>query len=108
MNKLIILMTLLAFVLAAPFAVAKEEAKKADPKINCCKKGDCKQRTEAQCKKAEGKVVADCKDCKISCCIKGDCQEMTKAECSAAKGRVVADCNKCKPPKTPKAKPEVK
>ncbi len=108
MKRLVILMTLLAFVLAVPFAVAKEEAKKAEPKINCCEKGKCKQTTEVKCKKAEGKVVADCKDCKVSCCVKGECQEMTKAECSAAKGRVVSDCKKCKPPKAPKSKPEAK
>jgi hypothetical protein len=33
--------------------------------VNCCNKGDCKQiGTEADCTKAGGKVVKDCKDCK--------------------------------------------
>ena len=91
MKKLLILLTLASFVIAAPFAVAQEKAKKADePKINCCVKGDCKQMTEAKCTKNKGKVVAHCADCKVSCCIKGDCKEMVKAECKKAKGKIVA------------------
>ncbi len=96
MKKILILVTLLSFVIAAPFAVAKEKAKKDVPKINCCVKGDCKQVTEAKCIKAKGKVVPNCSDCKVNCCIKGDCKEMVKAECKKAKGKPVTDCSKCK------------
>lgn len=105
MKKLLILLTLVSFVIAAPFAVAQEKAKKADePKINCCVKGDCKPMTETKCTKAKGKVLAQCADCKVSCCIKGDCKEMVKAECKKAKGKIVANCTECKPPKMPKVK----
>ena len=105
MKKLLILLTLASFVIAAPFAVAQGKAKKADePKINCCVKGDCKQMTEAKCTKKSGKVLAQCADCKVSCCIKGDCKEMVKAECKKAKGKIVANCTECKPPKMPKVK----
>ena len=104
MKKVLILLTLLSFVTAAPFAVAQEKDKKGDPKINCCVKGDCKQKTEAKCTRDKGKVVAQCADCKVNCCIKGDCKEMVKAECKKAKGKIVADCMDCKPPKTSKPK----
>ncbi len=103
MKKLLILLTLASFVIAAPFAVAAEKAKKDELKINCCVKGDCKQMLEAKCT-PKGKVVAQCADCKVSCCIKGDCKEMVKAECKKAKGKIVANCNECKPPKMPKIK----
>ncbi len=104
MKRILILLTLAAFVIAAPFAVAQEKAKKekGEPKINCCVKGDCKQMTEAKCTKAKGKVIAQCADCKVSCCIKGDCKEMVKAECKKARGKVVATCSECKPPKARK------
>jgi|GEM_PF-385515 len=103
MKKILIFLTLLSFVVAAPFAVAKETGKK-EPKINCCVKGDCKQKTEAKCAKVKGKVVAQCADCKVNCCIKGECKEMAKAECRKSKGKTVADCDRCKPPKTSKRK----
>jgi hypothetical protein len=98
MKKILIILTLLSFVAAAPFAIAKENAKK-EPKINCCVKGNCKQLTETKCLKNKGKVVAQCADCKVQCCIKGECKEMLKAECRKSKGKVVSNCDKCKPPK---------
>ncbi len=58
MKKFFMLLTLMAFAMAAPLAMA------ADVDINCCVKGDCKKMTKAECKKAKGKVVKDCKDCK--------------------------------------------
>ena len=58
MKKFFLLLTLMAFMLAAPLAMA------ADVDINCCVKGDCKKMTKAECKKAQGKVVKDCKSCK--------------------------------------------
>ncbi len=77
MKKLLVLVTIMVFALAVPFAVAQTDTKKTD--------------------KA---------DKKIHCCIKGDCQEMTRAECVKEKGKVVKDCKKCKPAKTPKQKVE--
>jgi hypothetical protein len=100
MKKLLILLTLASFVIAAPFAVAQEKAKKEEPK-NCCLKVDCKKMTEAKCIKAGGEVVADCKDCNVNCRTKEDCKKMTIAECKAAKGKPVKEC---KPPKAPKLK----
>jgi len=75
MRKLLLLLTLLAFVVAAPMAMAqtKEKPKKEEKKITCCIKGECK----------EG---------------------MTKADCKKEKGKVVKDCSKCKPPKKPEKK----
>jgi len=60
MKKLFVIMTLMAFVVAAPLAMAAKEAKQ----INCCVKGKCEQMTKADCKKAKGKVVKSCKSCK--------------------------------------------
>ena len=71
MKKVIMLLTLAAFVFAVPFAMAADQptmpkAAGADqPSINCCAKGKCnKAASEAECTKEGGKVVKDCKDCK--------------------------------------------
>ncbi|MBI4966308.1 MAG: hypothetical protein HY913_23720 [Desulfomonile tiedjei] len=59
MKKLFVMMTLMAFVVAAPFAMA---AKKP---VKCCIKGQCEEKaTKADCTKLKGKVVSDCKKCK--------------------------------------------
>jgi hypothetical protein len=58
MKKFFLLLTVVAFMLTAPLAMAKEE------KINCCVKGKCSKMTEAKCKAAKGDVVTSCKDCK--------------------------------------------
>ena len=58
MKKLLALLILAAFMVAAPLAMAKEE------KVNCCVKGKCSKMTTAKCDKAKGGVVKDCKDCK--------------------------------------------
>ncbi len=63
MKKAVIILTLLSFVIAAPFAIAQGKAKD-DTKVNCCIKGDCKEMLKAECKKAKGKVVKDCSKCK--------------------------------------------
>ncbi len=59
MKKLLIGATLMAFMIAAPLAMAKEAKM-----YNCCVKGKCEQMTKADCKKAKGKVVKSCKYCK--------------------------------------------
>jgi len=58
MKKVLALLILAAFVVAAPLAMAKEE------KVNCCVKGKCSKMTTAKCDKAKGDVVTNCKDCK--------------------------------------------
>ncbi len=63
MKKLMLLLTLMAFVVAAPLAMAQKETKK-EPKINCCIKGKCHKMTKANCDKKKGQEVTECKDCK--------------------------------------------
>ena len=58
MKKVLALLILAAFMVAAPLAMAKEE------KVNCCVKGKCSKMTTAKCDKAKGEAVIDCKDCK--------------------------------------------
>ncbi|MGO9570029.1 MAG: hypothetical protein ACLP5H_21075 [Desulfomonilaceae bacterium] len=73
MKKLLVLLTLAAFMFSVPLAMAagetpgaaKAAGDKAPAKINCCIKGKCSQvGSEADCAKEMGKVVKDCKDCK--------------------------------------------
>jgi anti-sigma-K factor RskA len=70
MKTLLVVLTLVAFALAAPLAMAQGQAPAAKPGekpmvINCCKDGKCSQvKAEADCTKGGGKVVKDCKDCK--------------------------------------------
>jgi hypothetical protein len=71
MKSLLVVLTLVAFALAAPLAMAADQPAPAKPGaektmvINCCKDGKCSQvKAEADCAKAGGKVVKDCKDCK--------------------------------------------
>jgi hypothetical protein len=59
MKKFFLLLSLMAFMLAAPLAMAAKEEK-----VNCCVKGKCSKMTTAKCDKAKGEVVKDCKDCK--------------------------------------------
>jgi hypothetical protein len=68
MKKLLVLVTIMVFAMAVPFAVAQTDKKadKVDKKINCCIKGECQEMTKAECKKEKGKVVADCKKCKAA------------------------------------------
>ena len=59
MKKLFVITSLMAFMVAAPLAMAKQEKL-----LNCCVKGKCEQLTKSDCKKAKGKVVKSCKTCK--------------------------------------------
>ena len=66
MKKLIMLLTLAAFVIAVPFAMAADQptlpkaAGSDQPSINCCAKGKCnKVASEADCAKEGGsRIVA--------------------------------------------------
>lgn len=71
MKKYFMLLTLAAFIIAVPLAMAAEQpaAPKTggadQPSINCCVKGKCsKAASEVECAKEGGKIVKDCKDCK--------------------------------------------
>jgi hypothetical protein len=57
MKKLVLLVALLAFLVAAPMTVAQD-------KVNCCVAGKCSEMSKADCDTAKGTVVTDCKDCK--------------------------------------------
>lgn len=59
MKKLLVFTALMAFMVAAPLAMAKQAKL-----YSCCVKGKCEQLTKADCKKAKGKVVSNCKKCK--------------------------------------------
>lgn len=66
MKKLVLLLTLVVFVVAVPLAMAAEKpaAAPAADKVNCCAAKKCTPMTKADCDKAKGTVVKDCKDCK--------------------------------------------
>lgn len=73
MKRFINLLVVAAFVVAVPLAMAQTDTGKAPAGspdkpaklINCCVKGKCEQvKSEADCAKAGGKVVKDCKECK--------------------------------------------
>jgi hypothetical protein len=63
MKKFMILVTLMAFFVSAPLAMAQSGTKKPEAKVKCCVKGECKDLTKADCKK-QGKQIKDCKKCK--------------------------------------------
>ncbi|MFC1835164.1 hypothetical protein ACFL2Q_10565 [Thermodesulfobacteriota bacterium] len=69
MKKFFSLLAVALLVVSVSFAFAADKpkplpgAKKAA--VNCCVKGKCSQvPTAAECTKAGGKVVKDCKTCK--------------------------------------------
>jgi len=73
MRTFVYVLTLVAFLLSAPLAMAAQDTPAAGkpagaaakPSVNCCIKGECKKvGSEADCTKGGGKVVKDCKDCK--------------------------------------------
>jgi preprotein translocase subunit SecG len=69
MKKAVILVALVAFVAALPLgALAQAKPAKEAPMVNCCVKstGDCSKMTKADCKKAKGTEVKDCKTCKAT------------------------------------------
>jgi hypothetical protein len=58
MKKLVLLVALLAFLVAAPLAMAQD-------KVNCCVAGKCTEGVaKADCEKQKGTAVKDCKECK--------------------------------------------
>ena len=57
MKRFFMLLTLMAFMAAAPLAMAAK-------KVDCCAKGKCHKVTEAKCMKMKGEVVKSCKECK--------------------------------------------
>jgi hypothetical protein len=71
MKRFFMLLTLAAFIIAAPMAMAAEQS--ATPKmgsmdkpgVTCCVKGQCTKAASASaCTQEGGKVVKDCKHCK--------------------------------------------
>jgi len=74
MKKVLVLLALAAFIIYVPLALAADQPGMGAPakagsdpakSINCCVKGKCDQvKSEADCTKAGGKVVKDCKECK--------------------------------------------
>lgn len=81
MKRLISLLTVAAFLISVPLVMAQSSPggsgsgtapattpatpEKPAKTINCCVKGKCEQvKSEADCTKAGGKVVSDCKECK--------------------------------------------
>jgi hypothetical protein len=77
MKKLVCLFVVAVFAVTAGMAMAQGKVDTAGKSgageaalgqaattVNCCVKGECKQLgSEADCAKAGGKVVKDCKDC---------------------------------------------
>ncbi len=69
MKKVLVIISAIAFVTAATFAIAADgmttskKAAKADKKIHCCIKGECKSMTKAECLKENGRQVKSCKKC---------------------------------------------
>lgn len=69
MKKFFYLMIVAAFLVAGTIAFAADKPAASTPMtgktVNCCVKGQCKQAASpADCTKAGGKVVKDCKACK--------------------------------------------
>jgi hypothetical protein len=66
MKKLFVMLIVTVFAFTALTAMAQgtEITKKTPKKISCCIKGECKEMTKADCTKAKGEVVTNCKKCK--------------------------------------------
>ena len=71
MKRFLYVLTIAAFLFSVTAAVAADQssvqlqAQKMSKVVNCCVKGKCqKAPSAADCTKAGGKVVKDCKDCK--------------------------------------------
>ena len=66
MKKLLVILTLLAFVISISqvFAREPEQEKQGAPNINCCfQDGQCLKTKQDNCALKTGIVVNDCKDC---------------------------------------------
>jgi hypothetical protein len=66
MKKFMILVTLMAFFVSAPLAMAQHSSKKEATKYKCCVKGECKDLTKKECKKQKGKYIK-ATDCEKKC-----------------------------------------
>ena len=71
MKRFLYVLTIAAFLLSVTSVVGATESRmqlqadKGAKAVNCCVKGKCKKApSAADCTKAGGKVVKDCKDCK--------------------------------------------
>lgn len=65
MRKILVLLTLLAFVAPASFGLAKTQTGRKTPKtIKCCLDGKCVDSTKESCELQKGMVVINCDDCK--------------------------------------------
>ena len=65
MKKLLVVLSVVAFVFAVTAAVAVAQTPAPADKVNCCVKGECKAGVaKADCAKQGGKDVKDCKECK--------------------------------------------
>ena len=66
MKKLLVILTMLAFVVSVSPAFAREPEQEgqAAPNINCCfQDGQCLKTKKDNCALKTGIVVGDCKDC---------------------------------------------
>ncbi|MBI4965424.1 MAG: hypothetical protein HY913_19260 [Desulfomonile tiedjei] len=66
MKKILVLLTLMAFVAGATvaFAVDPQQQKQIQPNIKCCfQDGQCLETKEENCSLKKGIKVSDCKDC---------------------------------------------
>jgi hypothetical protein len=66
MKKLLVVLTVLAFVVSISPAFAREpdQERQAEPNINCCfQDGQCLQTKRDNCALKTGIVVSECKDC---------------------------------------------
>lgn len=66
MRKLVVIVTLLAFVLptALAFAASDIGQQQAVPKIKCCfQDGQCLETLKDNCELKKGRIVSDCKQC---------------------------------------------
>jgi hypothetical protein len=66
MKKLLVVLSMLAFMVPATIACAKDvgQAEQTEPKIKCCfQDGQCLETRRKNCEQKKGKVVSDCKSC---------------------------------------------
>ena len=66
MKKVLVILTVLAFVVSISPAFAREpdQERQAEPNINCCfQDGQCLKTKRDNCALKTGIVVSDCKEC---------------------------------------------
>ncbi|MGO9570701.1 MAG: hypothetical protein ACLP5H_24515 [Desulfomonilaceae bacterium] len=59
MNRILLLVTLAAFLAAGSLIFAK-----GDFMVNCCVSGQCSKMTAPACQRLKGRVVQDCGQCR--------------------------------------------